>query len=63
MPGTGPESEARTAALTKDVPARRFASAEEVAALLASDEATFTSGAEMCIDGGLLPGMAAPSAR
>jgi NAD(P)-dependent dehydrogenase (short-subunit alcohol dehydrogenase family) len=63
MLGSGPEREARTAAFTRDIPARRFGTADEVAALavlLASDEATFITGAEMSIDGGLLAGPAAP---
>jgi NAD(P)-dependent dehydrogenase (short-subunit alcohol dehydrogenase family) len=63
MLGSGPERTARTAALTRDIPAQRFGTADEVAALavlLASDEATFITGAEISIDGGLLAGSAAP---
>jgi len=61
MLGSGPDRETRAAAYTSDIPARRFGTAEEVAALavlLASDEATFITGAEVSIDGGLLAGSA-----
>ncbi|MDP9087418.1 MAG: glucose 1-dehydrogenase [Pseudomonadota bacterium] len=60
--GTGPDREARIAALVKDTPLRRFGTPDEVAAiatLLASDEATYITGSEMNIDGGLLAGSAA----
>lgn len=60
--GTGPEREANMAAFVADTPLRRFGTAEEVAALavlLASDEATYITGAELNIDGGLLAGSAA----
>ncbi len=60
--GEGPEREARMAALVADTPLRRFGRADEVAALavtLASDEATYVTGAEISIDGGLLAGSAA----
>ena len=49
-------------ALVRDTPLRRFGEAEEVAALallLASDEATYITGTEMTIDGGILAGSAA----
>lgn len=62
MLGEGPEREARMAALVADTPLRRFGRAEEVAALavtLASDEATYVTGTEISIDGGLLAGSAA----
>ena len=45
-----------------DTPLRRFGEVEEVAAvavLLASDEVTYMTGAEVTIDGGLLAGAAA----
>ena len=45
---------------------QRFGEASEVAAvavLLASDEATFITGAEMTIDGGILAGSAAAPGR
>ena len=62
MLGDGPDRAARMAALVKDTPLRRFGDASEVAAiavLLASDEATYITGTEMNIDGGLLAGSAA----
>lgn len=60
--GTGAEREMRMAAFVKDTPLHRFGTPEEVAAvatLLASDEATYITGSEMNIDGGLLAGSAA----
>ncbi|MEX1154711.1 SDR family NAD(P)-dependent oxidoreductase, partial [Parvibaculum sp.] len=62
MLGSGPDRAKRTAALLKDTPLHRFGRPEEVAAvavLLASDEATYITGAEIGIDGGLLAGSAA----
>lgn len=62
MIGTGPEREKRMAALVADTPLRRFGTVEEVAAIavmLASDEATYITGSEFNIDGGLLAGSAA----
>lgn len=62
MLGDGPERDARAAALVADTPLRRFGDPVEVAALavlLASDEATYMTGAELTIDGGLLAGSAA----
>ncbi|RSV18586.1 SDR family NAD(P)-dependent oxidoreductase [Sphingomonas sp. ABOLG] len=62
MLGEGPEREARMAALVADTPLRRFGRADEVAALavtLASDAATYVTGTEISIDGGLLAGSAA----
>lgn len=62
MLGTGPDREARISALVADTPLKRFGLPEEVAALaalLASDEATYVTGAELTIDGGLLAGSAA----
>ena len=59
------ESEARAAseeALVRDTPLRRFGRASEVAAiavLLASDEASYITGSELNIDGGILAGSAA----
>lgn len=58
----GPEREARMEAFVADCPLRRFGTADEVAAvavLLASDEATYITGAEFVIDGGILAGSAA----
>ncbi|QXH53478.1 SDR family oxidoreductase [Pseudomonas fakonensis] len=62
MLGTGPERQARMAALVRDTPLRRFGMPDEVAALavlLASDEAAYMTGSEFNIDGGLLAGSAA----
>jgi NAD(P)-dependent dehydrogenase (short-subunit alcohol dehydrogenase family) len=62
MLGSGPERESRMSALVKDTPLKRFGLPEEVAAvavLLASDEATYLTGAEINIDGGLLAGSVA----
>lgn len=62
MLGSGPDREARMAALTADTPLSRFGRPDEVAAvavMLASDEASYVTGAEFNIDGGLLAGSAA----
>jgi len=62
MLGAGPERESRMAQFVSDTPLRRFGRPEEVAAvavLLASDEATYITGAELVIDGGILAGSAA----
>ena len=62
MLGDGPERAARMQALVADTPLQRFGLPEEVAAvaaMLASDEAAYVTGAEMNIDGGLLAGSAA----
>lgn len=62
MLGDGADREARMAALVADTPLRRFGTAEEVAALaamLASDESAYVTGAEFNVDGGLLAGSAA----
>jgi len=62
MLGQGTERETRMAALVADTPLRRFGMPEEVAAIalmLASDEATYVTGTEVNIDGGLLAGSAA----
>lgn len=51
----------RMAALVRDTPLRRFGTPEEVASvvlLLASDDATYITGSEFNIDGGLLAGSA-----
>ncbi|CAI8873704.1 SDR family oxidoreductase [Pseudomonas neuropathica] len=65
MLGTGTDRQARMDALVQDTPLRRFGMPEEVAAvalLLASDEATYVTGSEFNIDGGLLAGTAATPA-
>ncbi|WP_108809788.1 SDR family oxidoreductase [Sphingorhabdus sp. Alg231-15] len=62
MLGEGAERAAAIDALVKDTPMRRFGEVEEVAAvavLLASDEASYITGTEMTIDGGILAGSAA----
>ncbi|MHA6720587.1 SDR family oxidoreductase [Sphingomonas sp. RS6] len=62
MLGTGPEREANMRAFVADTPLKRFGLPEEVAAIavmLASDEATYVTGTEVNIDGGLLAGSAA----
>ena len=62
MLSDGPERQARMAALVADTPLKRFGTPDEVAAvalMLASDEATYVTGAEFTIDGGLLAGSAA----
>lgn len=60
--GAGTDRAARMAAFVADTPLKRFGRPEEVAALavlLASDEATYLTGAELTLDGGLLAGSAA----
>ncbi len=60
--GEGPDRAANMAAFVADTPLRRFGKPEEVAAvavMLASDEATYITGAEFHIDGGILAGSAA----
>ena len=62
MLGSGEERERNMAAFVADTPLRRFGRPEEVAAvaiLLASDEATYMTGSEIHIDGGILAGSAA----
>ncbi|MEO9468946.1 SDR family oxidoreductase [Parasphingorhabdus sp.] len=62
MLGEGAARETAMAALVRDTPLQRFGEASEVAAmalLLASDEATYITGTEMTIDGGILAGSAA----
>jgi 3(or 17)beta-hydroxysteroid dehydrogenase len=64
--GTGEERAARMEAFVKDTPLRRFGTSEEVAALavlLASDEATYMTGTEITLDGGLLAGTTVPPKR
>lgn len=62
MLGTGPDRDVRMRALVADTPLQRFGMPDEVAAvavMLASDEATYVTGTEISIDGGLLAGSAA----
>ncbi|MCU1718481.1 glucose 1-dehydrogenase [Pseudomonas sp. 5P_3.1_Bac2] len=62
MLGPATERERTMALLVRDTPLQRFGLPEEVAAvavLLASDEASYITGSEINIDGGLLAGSAA----
>ena len=62
MLGTGPDRDARMAALVADTPLKRFGTPDEVAAIavmLGSDEARYITGTEISVDGGLLAGSAA----
>ena len=62
MLGGGPGRAGREAAFVRDTPMRRFGTPAEVAhavVYLASDESTYTTGAELVLDGGLLAGSAA----
>jgi NAD(P)-dependent dehydrogenase (short-subunit alcohol dehydrogenase family) len=62
MLGDGEDRERNMAAFVRDTPLQRFGQPEEVAAvavLLASDEATYMTGSEIHIDGGILAGSAA----
>ena len=66
MLGDGEDRQTRMDALVADTPARRFGTVEEVAAvavMLASDEASYITGSEITIDGGLLAGSAASPSR
>jgi NAD(P)-dependent dehydrogenase (short-subunit alcohol dehydrogenase family) len=61
MLGEGEERAGRMDRLVSDTPLRRFGTVEEVAAvavLLASDEASYMTGAELHVDGGILAGSA-----
>jgi NAD(P)-dependent dehydrogenase (short-subunit alcohol dehydrogenase family) len=64
--GTDRNREERIESAVKVTPLRRFGRVEEVAAvavLLASDEVTYMTGAELTLDGGLLAGTATPPKR
>ncbi len=66
MLGEGEERAASEQALVRDTPLQRFGRASEVAAiavLLASDEASYITGSELNIDGGILAGSAAAPGR
>jgi 3(or 17)beta-hydroxysteroid dehydrogenase len=66
MLGTGPDRAERMAACVAGTPLQRFGEPSEVAAialLLASDDATYITGAEFTIDGGILAGASAPPKR
>lgn len=59
MLGIGPDREASMAMFVHDTPLRRFGMPEEVAAvavMLAADESSYITGAEINIDGGILAG-------
>jgi NAD(P)-dependent dehydrogenase (short-subunit alcohol dehydrogenase family) len=61
MLGSDAGRQERMAALVRDTPLRRFGMPEEVAAvalMLAGDDATYITGSEFNIDGGLLAGSA-----
>ena len=61
MVGHGEDADAKKQKLVQGTPLHRFGRPEEVAALcvlLASDEATFMTGTELTIDGGILAGSA-----
>ena len=61
MIGHGEDADARKQKIVQGTPLHRFGRPEEVAALcvlLASDEATFMTGTELTIDGGILAGSA-----
>ena len=60
MIGDGAEREEKIGAIAAATPMRRFGAADEVAAvcaLLASDEATYMTGSEIAVDGGLNAGV------
>lgn len=62
MIGNGEEAEAKKQKVAQGTPLHRFGRPDEVAALcvlLASDEATFMTGTELTIDGGILAGSSA----
>jgi 3(or 17)beta-hydroxysteroid dehydrogenase len=62
MLGDGPDREARMAECVADTPLRRFGTPAEVAALavlLASDAASYMTGSDLTLDGGLLAGTVA----
>ncbi len=60
--GEGEDRQKNMDALVADAPLKRFAMPKEVAAIavyLASDDASYVTGSEFNIDGGLLAGSAA----
>ena len=66
MLGSGPDREERMRGFVHDVPLARFGTPQEVAAAVAylvSDDAAYTTGTEIIIDGGILAGAAASPKR
>ncbi len=62
MLGEGPARETAMKAMVQDTPLQRFGEASEVASvavMLAGDEASYITGTEITIDGGILAGSAA----
>lgn len=60
--GTGADREQKIAQMAKEIPMKRLGRPEEVAmaiVFLASDEASYITGAELTIDGGILAGSSA----
>ncbi len=59
MLGEGEAYEENLKKFTKDTPLKRFGTPQEVAyavLYLASDESSYTTGSELCVDGGILAG-------
>jgi NAD(P)-dependent dehydrogenase (short-subunit alcohol dehydrogenase family) len=59
MLGEGEAYEKNLAKFSADIPMKRFATPEEIAyavLYLASDESSYTTGSELCVDGGILAG-------
>jgi NAD(P)-dependent dehydrogenase (short-subunit alcohol dehydrogenase family) len=66
MLGDGPDREERMREFVRDVPLGRFGTVDEVAKAvlyLACDDSSYTTGAELVLDGGLLAGAAASPRR
>ena len=59
----GGHREAKMRTLAADTPLKRFGMPDQVAAIAVTDEATYVTGTEMNIDGGLLTGSAASPGR
>lgn len=64
--GTGENYAENLKKFAKDIPMKRFGTAEEVAyavLYLASDESSYTTGSELSVDGGILAGSAASPSK